>query len=270
MRTKWEVSKLAVSKVRTLSQGPHGPAPEKGAAVEQPTFESTARAPQRQERSARAKVAKEPCGAQTSRDFLAKSSSQPHLARSRFMSSYRPVRACGEDGVSCIGHGGECGQRRGQVVQQFGGAGGPGTGWAALRPREGAPPLGSSVRVATSGEGGRWVRGLQRLEAPRPPASFAGRGGSAGRGHGPAPRSTVTPPGARPAPLREAPGDSLTRAPRYGPGAVGQLPWKIQAAAPQESRADGQWPSHARRGLLSPAFVTYQSSPLPEFEDWNL
>ena len=70
------------------------------------------------------------------------------------MSGYRPVRACGEDGVSCIEHGGERGQRRSPIVQ-FGGAGGPGTGWAALRPREGAPPLGSSVRVAASGEGGR-------------------------------------------------------------------------------------------------------------------
>ena len=119
--------------------------------------------------------------------------------------------------------------------------------------------------------GGRKVSpGASEAGSPSPPARFAGSGGSAGRGRGPAPRSTVTPPGARPAPLREAPGDSLTRAPRYG-GRRGPAPLKNPGCGtPRIARRCSGAFSRCGRGLLSPAFVTHQSSSLPEFEDWNL
>lgn len=168
------------------------------------------------------------------------------------MSGYRPVRACGEDGVSCIGHGGERGQRRSRVVQQFGGAGGPGTDGLRFD-RGGARRLWEAV--SGSQPVGREEGESRGFRGWKPLACLLVSQGVAeaqGRGHGPAPRSTVPHPWRSARPFARAPGDSLTRAPRYGPGAVGQLPEKIRLRHPEIARRWSMALSRSGRGLLSP------------------
>lgn len=252
---KWEVLKadseqgenLWLKTARTCTRG-------RGLLLNQRlTFNSTAHTPRTPSSDQR-----EACGPPTARRSAEPKPREicwpgnvPHLARPRFMSDYRPVRACWKDGVSRVGHRRGRGQWRGPAIQQLRGTRRTGTGRAALRPREGAPPLGSSVRGPTSGEGGRWVRGPQRQRV-QPPAHFTGRGGSAGREHG-------QPPGLRSHPLAPGPPPCVTR-----PGTPGLV---------HPSRAWVPWARHPENwgrsttGMRSPGLNGQGPSrtPVPPF-----
>lgn len=123
--------------------------------------------------------------------------------------------------------------------------------------------------------GGRKVSpGTSEVEIPRSPARFAESGGSVGRERGPARGSPVTPPGARPAPLRDAPRDSFTRALQQGLGAAGQLHSKLRPSHPMNQVSALRWSgafscSHRRGWRAFTAFLTHQSAAFRKFEDCN-